>query len=310
MREAVGGLDHVQAIIGAAASKSGRAVPAADRPSVGIETLLEHEPLQQLPDMDASDLALLLYTSGTSTGKPKGAMLSHANLLASARVGAEASELDRIEAARISISAMPMAHIFGVGVMNSGYMVPERLADGYTVQLMWFDPERFMKEIQEHRCSQMPAVPIDAGSHPQRHPALPDYDLSSLEEVICGAAPLPVELAKAFMERFSCRVREIYGMTEGTGIASANRPSDEYRPGSAGRAYPETELEIRDPDDRPVPTGELGEIVVKGLDGHARLSQPPRSDRRDDRRRLAAHRRRRPTWTKTASCSSSTARRT
>ncbi len=263
VREAVAGLDHVQAIVGRgiepqAAGALGDGAPQELR----LEDLLEQEPQAELPRIDSSDLALLLYTSGT-TGRPKGAMLSHANLLASARVSTEAGEAHRIEEPRRSISAMPMAHIFGVGVMNGGYMTPERLADGYMVQLAWFEPERFMKEIEAHRCGTMPAVPTMLALI-LNHPALENYDLTSLEEVVCGAAPLPVELAKAFMERFDCRVREIYGMTEGTGIASANRPSEEYRPGSAGRAYPETELLIVDSDGQPVPTGELGEITVKG----------------------------------------------
>ncbi|MDX1385576.1 MAG: long-chain fatty acid--CoA ligase, partial [Thermoanaerobaculia bacterium] len=217
-RRAVAGLEHVEAVVG----RGIEADPAATPRELRLEELLEGEPETSLPAIDQGDLALLLYTSGT-TGRPKGAMLSHANLIASATAAAKAGEVDRQEEPRVSISAMPMAHIFGVGVMNSGYLQPARLADGYMVQLVWFDPERFMQEIQAHRCALMPAVPTMLALI-LNHPKVDDYDLSSLEEVVCGAAPLPVELARTFMERFDCRVREIYGMTEGTGIASANRP--------------------------------------------------------------------------------------
>jgi long-chain acyl-CoA synthetase len=256
--EAVKGLDHVRAVV----VRGGASRPEASPAILGLEELLGEEPAGGLPDIAEEDLALLLYTSGT-TGRPKGAMLSHANLIASAQVGAEASELDRLEKPQISISAMPMAHIFGVGVMNGGYLVPERLADGYMVQMMWFEPERFMHLVQEHACTTMPAVPTMLALI-LNHPKVGEYDLSSLEDVVCGAAPLPVELARAFSERYGCRLREIYGMTESTGIASANRPSDELRAGSAGRAYPRTELRIVDESDGDLPIGEAGEVVLRG----------------------------------------------
>jgi long-chain acyl-CoA synthetase len=109
----------------------------------------------------------------------------------------------------------------------------------------------------------MPAVPTML-SVLLNHPEAGAYDLSSLREVVCGAAPLPVELARAFMDRHGCHVREVYGMTENAGIASANRRSHGYRPGSAGRACLGVELRIVDDDDRPVPAGVRGEIVTRG----------------------------------------------
>jgi long-chain acyl-CoA synthetase len=163
----------------------------------------------------------------------------------------------------VTISAMPMAHIFGVGVMNGSYLLPERLASGYMVQLAWFDPERFLRLIAEHRCAAMPAVPTMLALLLD-HPAAARLDLSSLEEVVCGAAPLPIELAKAFMARFRCKVREIYGMTESTGLGTANRPSEAYRPGSAGKPYPNVELRVVGEDDRPLPIGERGEVTLRG----------------------------------------------
>ena len=96
------------------------------------------------------------------------------------------------------------------------------------------------------------------------HPDVDNYDLSSLDEVVCGAAPLPMELAQTFMRRYDCRVREIYGMTENAGMATANRPTDRYRPGSAGRPYKGVELKIFDLDDKEVAVGERGEVVTRG----------------------------------------------
>jgi long-chain acyl-CoA synthetase len=258
VREAVAGLDHVEWI----AVRGGTSDASARPREIALEELLASPPQGELPDIAPNDLALLLYTSGT-TGKPKGAMLSHANLIASAEGSAAAGELEKQEKPRVSISAMPMAHIFGVGVMNGGYLLPERLAGGYMVQMSWFEPEQMLRLIAEHRCAVMPAVPTMLAILLD-HPAASRYDLSSLEEVVCGAAPLPVELAKAFMARFRCRVREIYGMTESTGLGSANRPSEPYRPGSAGRPYPNVELRIVGDDDQPLAVGDRGEVVLRG----------------------------------------------
>jgi long-chain acyl-CoA synthetase len=96
------------------------------------------------------------------------------------------------------------------------------------------------------------------------HPKADQYDLSSLVEVVCGAAPLPVELAQAFMRKYPARIREVYGLTEATGLGTANRRTETYRPGSAGRAYANTELAILDDNDRPQPPGERGEICLRG----------------------------------------------
>ena len=256
VREATQDLDFVRWIVvrGLEGEPEGRVV--------SLESLLEEDEQQELPAIQPEDLGLLLYTSGT-TGVPKGAMLSHANLIASAEASSAASELDDLEAPRVSISAMPMAHIFGVGVMNGGYLTPAKLAGGYMVQMSWFEPIRFMELIQQHRCSSMPAVPTMLALL-LHHPRVDEFDLQSLEDVVCGASPLPVEVARAFAEKFSCRVREIYGMTESTGIGSANRPSDPFRPGSAGRAYPGTEVRIVSEEGDPLPSGESGEIALRG----------------------------------------------
>lgn len=258
VRKAVQGLDHVEWI----AVLGGEANPGALIPEHRLEDFFEGQPETNLPNIDNDDVALMLYTSGT-TGRPKGVMLSHANLYASAEAANHASELDSVDSPRILMSAMPMAHIFGVGVMNGGYLVPERLVGGYVVQMAWFEPERFMGLIQQHRCTSMAAVPTMLILI-LNHPKVEAYDLSSLEEVVCGAAPLPVEVAQTFTERYGCHMREIYGLTESTGIGAASPRSLSYKPGSTGKAYYNVGLKIFDEEDRPLPPGEKGEIVIRG----------------------------------------------
>ncbi len=257
VREAIQGLDHVQWVL-----VRGGSDEHGDGPAVlDLESLLDRDPQATLPAIADDDVALMLYTSGT-TGRPKGVMLTHANLIASAEAANDAGEPHLWEGPRIMVSAMPMAHIFGVGVMNGGYLAAAD-SEGYGVQMRWFEAEGFMRLIQEHRATSIPAVPTML-SLILNHPAVDDYDLSSLVEVACGAAPLPVELARRFSERYGCRIREIYGMTENAGIGSANRRSEEYRPGSAGRAYCNTEVRTVDDEDNPLPAGERGEIVTRG----------------------------------------------
>ena len=127
----------------------------------------------------------------------------------------------------------------------------------------WFDTDSFLKLIQEYQVTVIAVVPTILAVI-LAHPTLDEYDLSSLKEVIVGAAPLPVEIARAFSEKYDCRIREIYGQTEGTGLGSVNYRTDPYKPGSAGKAYPNHELMIVDDEDRPLPPGQKGEICVRG----------------------------------------------
>ena len=259
VREAAAGLKHVRHILVQGGADNRQATPCELR----LESLLDFEPRTALPQIDGDDTAVMLYSSGT-TGRPKGVLLSHANLLASAAAVAEAAELDLWEGPRISVSAMPIAHIFGVAIMNDLLMIPNHLADQTRlVQMRWFDPERFMALIQQHKCTTTAAVPTILALL-LHHPLAKKYDLSSLKEIICGGAPLPVELAQAFMRHYPARIREVYGLTEASGMGTANRRSLGYRPGSAGRPYINMELAIVDDGDHELPANLRGEICIRG----------------------------------------------
>ncbi|MBI2824672.1 MAG: AMP-binding protein [Planctomycetia bacterium] len=259
VREAAAGLTHVRGILAPGAEDDPQAAPAEMR----LESLLDYAPRTELPAIGEEDVAVMLYSSGT-TGRPKGVLLTHGNLLAGAEAVSEASMLDSWQGPRVTLSAMPIAHIFGVAIMNDLLMTPKHLADKtHLVQMKWFEPERFMALVQEHRCSTTAAVPTILAVL-LHHPKAATFDLTSLSEIICGGAPLPVELAQAFMRRYPARIREVYGLTECTGMGSANRRTDPFRPGSAGRAYCNTELAIFDEHDAPLGPHQRGEICLRG----------------------------------------------
>ncbi len=259
-REAAAGLPHVRHILVQGGADDLAATPRVLR----LDSLVDAEPNRPIARFEPDAPAVMLYSSGT-TGRPKGVLLSHANLLASSEAVSLASELDRWEGPRVTLSAMPIAHIFGVAIMNDLLRTPNHLADATRlVQMRWFEPERFMELIESERCTATAAVPTILALL-LHHPRAAERDLSSLKEIICGGAPLPVELAQAFMRRYGgTRIREVYGLTEATGLGTANRRSEPFRPGSAGRAYDNVELRIVDERDQPVAAGTRGEICLRG----------------------------------------------
>ena len=117
--------------------------------------------------------------------------------------------------------------------------------------------------MQEYQISITALVPTMA-AFLLNHPAMDAYDLSSLEQVIFGAAPASVELVRAFEEKTGAKVRGTYGLTEAAPVVTADRPSMSRKDGASGIALPGVEIAIHDEDDRPLTTGESGEICVRG----------------------------------------------
>ncbi len=258
IREAVEGLDHIKWIaVLDGEDEFSRAVP-----EYSVKTLMDNEPMEILPPINEYDLAMMLYTSGT-TGKPKGVMLTHKTLHYTAESVLEATRLADWKKAPVFVNALPLAHIFGVSVMNLSLMLPNHIKDAYTVLLTWFDAEKFMQLIQEHKASRTSLVPTMIALI-LNHPKTPDYDLTSLKEVSCGSAPLPAEQAKAFCKLVEIdRIKEYYGCTE-TGSITSTPLLEAYPEGSVGKPCMGTELAIFDENDNPLSPEEKGEIVMKG----------------------------------------------
>ena len=208
-------------------------------------------------EMHKNDIALMIYTSGT-TGKPKGVMLSHDNLYQNAMASWDAAEANKGD---VTILCLPLAHSFGVVVMNAGFFTPYKKSLG--VLMRWFDPEEVFRLIEKYRATRFMGVPT-MYQILMNHPGSEKYDTGSLEKCTISAAPVTEELYRAFSAKFNCRMYEGYGLTEASPTVALERPSLPRKAGSTGIPIPGVEVKIFDLDDRELPAGEPGEIVVRG----------------------------------------------
>jgi acyl-CoA synthetase (AMP-forming)/AMP-acid ligase II len=205
----------------------------------------------------AEDLVALPYSSGT-TGLPKGVMLTHRNLVANMCQFTglfHTSESDR------SIAVLPFFHIYGLVVIMN--VVLER---GATIVTMpRFELAEFLRVIQDYRITRAAVVPPIVLAL-AKHPLVDEFDLSSLEFMGSGAAPLSAELEVACGERLGCRMQQGYGLTE-TSPVTHTVPEDlaGQMPGSIGPPVPNTECRIVDvASGEDVPDGERGELLIRG----------------------------------------------
>ncbi len=207
----------------------------------------------------AKDVVALPYSSGT-TGLPKGVMLTHRNLVANVEQCAAVPESLFHEGDTV-IGVLPFFHIYGlVVIMNLALRV------GATVVTMpRFEMEPFLEAIRKYRVSYVNLVPpMVLGL--ARHPAVANYDLSSLRMVFSGAAPLSEALANAASARLGCPVLQGYGLTEASPVTHAGLATPgKARPGSIGVPLPSTEGKVVDlVSGEPLAPGLEGEICVRG----------------------------------------------
>jgi long-chain acyl-CoA synthetase len=222
-----------------------------------FESLLAGEEPQAEPvDRAGQDTAVILYTSGT-TGKPKGAELTHANLRRNCLTAA--GTLARLSGDDVLLGALPLFHSFGqTCTMNAA------VGCGATVTMLpRFDPDRALEIIERDRVTVFQGVPTmyNAMLHSERAGAT---DTSTLRLCMSGGAAMPAELMRAFEERFGCIILEGYGLSETSPVASFNHPDRERKPGSIGTPIEGVEMRVVDDQGREVAQGEIGEIVIRG----------------------------------------------
>jgi acyl-CoA synthetase (AMP-forming)/AMP-acid ligase II len=212
-------------------------------------------------EISRQDVAIQLYTSGT-TGKPKGAMLSHANLLHLLENGdGEDADWNRWTEDDVSLVAMPIFHIGGSGWGLLGLYHGAR-----GVIAREFDPTKVLDFIEHAKITKLFLVPA-AMQFVVRQPRARSVDFSRLKYILYGASPIPAALLKECIDVFGCGFVQVYGMTETTGSIVALPPEDHVegleRMRSAGKALPGVELAILDVDGRHLPPGEAGEIATR-----------------------------------------------
>jgi long-chain acyl-CoA synthetase len=213
------------------------------------------DPVEQSPQ----DLAVLQYTGGT-TGLPKGACLTHANLAAnSAQMILHVGHLP--EQQERTLGVLPLFHVFALTtVLNYGVDTAAEL-----VLLPRFEMRQFLATIRRRPPTQFFGVPTLYGALN----ALPDKeapDMSMVRVCISGGAPLPLDVRETFERRMKCRIVEGYGLSEASPIIACNPLEGRVKDNSCGPRFPETILEIRDLDDphRILGTGERGEVCARG----------------------------------------------
>lgn len=198
------------------------------------------------------DPALYLYTSGT-TGRPKGVVLTHDNLIANVESCQKAGDFDHSDG---FLCLLPFFHTYAI---TGTFLLP--LLNGSRMVLVdRFQPAKVLGLIEEHKISVFLAIP---SMYRVLAATEGDYDVSSVRFPISGGEPLPLSILEAFEKRFNVPIFEGYGQTEAAPVVTLNTPGAR-RPGTIGRALPGVEVAIWDDHNRILPAGEIGEIMVRG----------------------------------------------
>ena len=211
--------------------------------------------LPELKNIDQEFTAACLYTSGT-TGQPKGAMLTHHNLIFDTKKSIEHLKVDDSDR---YICVLPMFHAFAETVC----MLMPLFLGAEIVIVDKFLPEKVLKTIQNKNVTFFAGVPtmysalLNVKNRNQ-------YDLSHLNLCISGGAAMPQQTMKDFEKTFNVKILEGNGPTESSPVAYVNPVDGKRKPGSVGLPIPETEVKIVDEDDNELSRNEIGEIIIRG----------------------------------------------
>ncbi|RYD61180.1 MAG: long-chain fatty acid--CoA ligase, partial [Sphingomonadales bacterium] len=230
-----------------------------ERPDIGLWRDWSSDAEFERPDLAPSDLALLQYTGGT-TGTPKGAMLTHANLSSNAQQVDLLDPYDRADR-DVILGALPLFHVFA----NTCVLNRTVVRGGCMALLPRFDASQVLATINRIKPTGFPGVPT-------MYQALMDHrdfaktDWSSVRICISGGAPLPGPLAQKFEEATGARLVEGYGLTESSGVVSANPYTGPRKAGTIGQPIPATQVLLLDKEDPSAmaPGDEPGELAIRG----------------------------------------------
>ena len=240
--------------------KRGDLAPIPSRADVHDWSALLGDPDFDPVDIDpVEDLALLQYTGGT-TGRPKGAMLTHQNLTANAR---QVQALDPFDddVPDVIMGVLPLFHVFA----NTCVLNRTVLKGGCIAMLPRFDAGQALKTLERVKATSFPGVPTMYQALLD-HPQMAKTDFSSLNICISGGAPMPEPVMRRFGEITGARLVEGYGLTESSGVVSTNPYEGDNRSGTIGQVLPATRTILLDKEDptRDAPAGEPGELAIQG----------------------------------------------
>ena len=226
-----------------------------------VKSWVEMIPVGQLAPVDVGpwDLALLQYTGGT-TGRPKGAMLGHDQLSVNAQQVAALNPFGN-PTAEVFMGALPFFHVFAnTALLNHACVTGASIA-----MVPRFETGQVLETIARYRCTGFPGVPTMFQAMLD-HPDLAKTDLSSLKVCISGGAPMPGPVHQRFEEITGVRICEGYGLTESSGVVSANPYDGTRKRGTIGQLVPGTEVILLDKEhpESLAPEGDPGELAVHG----------------------------------------------
>ena len=219
------------------------------KPGEFEQLLAGHERDGDVADRAEDDTAVILYTSGT-TGKPKGAELTQANLRRNVEIAAGLFDLGDDA---VTLGALPLFHSFGQTCGLNATI----FSGGCLTLIPRFDPAKALEIIQRDRVTVFEGVPTMYAAM-LNLPDAESYDTSSMKVCASGGAAMPVEVMRGFEEKFGCKVLEGYGLSETSPVASFNHPDRERKPGSIGTPIDGVEMKLADESDG------VGEIAIRG----------------------------------------------
>ena len=222
------------------------------------QLISDQSPIFEMYQSGAEDTCVIIYTSGT-TGQPKGAELTHSNLLLNAILS---GDLQDNKGDEVSLIALPLFHIFGMTVlMNAGIYKGNSM-----ILLPRFEAEAAFRLMQKHRVSTFAGVPTMYWALLNYTDPKFDYDLisSTLKTCLSGGASLPVKVLEDFEKRFNVPIMEGYGMSEGSPVVTFNQLKVGRKPGSVGTPVWGVDVKLVNDEGDEVPDGEKGELLYRG----------------------------------------------